>query len=102
MNTKGKNKAIAKWLGIEIYDGGGFWDLSKDDMIGKWQPDKCRNQQKLIEDKLIEIGYDIIYHYPQNSEKWTVIISTNKKSILTQNKSKDTAFINAVIELISD
>jgi len=108
MTTQEKNKAIAKWLGIDVYSDGSIWDLSET-KYKKWQPAKDRNQQKLIEDKLIEMGYEIQYYHPKNGY-WIVTLKLSKKiskfyhkliSVgVKENKSKDIAFIDAVIELI--
>jgi hypothetical protein len=101
MTTQEKNKAIAEWLGLEKhYINEQYW--IKKDLID-WQPNKDRNQQKLIEDKLIEMGFDIRIDYFQFREiNWAVTLMNGKGiHIRKYNKSKDIAFIDAVIELIN-
>jgi len=112
MTTQEKNKAIAEWLGIELNElhigiiSAGKWVKHT---VGEtfitefpnWKPDKDRGQQKLIEDKLIEMGsYIIKYEYSDINKIWSVNIHDQDKYGIANNKSKDIAFIDAVIKLI--
>lgn len=106
MTTQEKNKAIAEWLGYKctVHPAAPnmVWAEINTSYEEQWHPDENRNQQKLIEDKLIKDGWNISWSYRQRDESWLIII----KIILTdnyfykENKSKDIAFIDAVIELI--
>ena len=103
MNT---NEKIAKLLGIEdelIYRSNGeiFYKEIKLDFLHD------RNQQKWIEDKLIKLGYGIIYEYylDKNPKYWFVEIfdsayPDSESIVFKTNESKDLAFISAVEQLI--
>lgn len=113
MTTQEKNKAIAEWLGLELNElhigiiSVGRWHKHT---VGKtfhiefdnWQPDKDRNQQKLIEDKLVEMEFHINYEYRKKEKEWFIDIYNSEKDGMSSNKSKDIAFIDAVIELIKN
>ena len=111
MNT---NEKIATWLGMKKLtknayerkiDGGYkyyFLDFLHD-----------RNQQKWIEDKLIELGYRIDYCFEEKGTHWEIIIAKEENAnwydldyidntiyIGIKNESKDLAFIQAVEQLI--
>jgi len=103
MNT---NEKIATWLGMKKLtknayerkiDGGYkyyFLDFLHD-----------RNQQKWIEDKLIEGGDGIIYSYYLDKKYWFVEIfdsayPDSASKVWKTNESKDLAFIQAVEQLI--
>ena len=64
-----------------------------------------RNQQKWIEDKLIELGY-YVYYYKEDIG-WEIFIynvnSNYKKDVKIKitNKSKDIAFLEAIEQLIN-
>jgi hypothetical protein len=61
-----------------------------------------RNQQKWIEDKLIELGYEITTEVDQNGAKVTIWKVDDGWEIPESiyDKSKDIALINAVLQLI--
>ena len=99
MNT---NEKIATWLGMKKLtknayerkiDGGYkyyFLDFLHD-----------RNQQGWIEDKLIELGYELTCEYWQGTKQWTFdIYNINQELGHGVNESKDLAFIQAVEQLI--
>ncbi|MBA7627107.1 hypothetical protein ES703_34569 [subsurface metagenome] len=101
---KEKNSLIAEWLGYEI-QGLSPNEVSIKNPFGEpfsifWKPDKDRNQQKLIEDKLIEMGCFITYTFDDHEEKWRICIYEEDYDVMEIDKSKDIAFIDAVIELI--
>jgi hypothetical protein len=97
------NETISKWLGFtEVkgsaykcysYNGQNVYENTLDFLHD-------RNQQKWIEDELIEKGYKIDYDYYYKS--WHIGIQKDKYKIWfeSENESKDTAFIECVLELI--
>ena len=106
MKTQEKNKAIAEWLGYECIDNPltpNMVSIKIDNYEKLWHPDKDRNQQKLIEDKLIEINCFVQYTYDDFKKEWEVYLDNSKNKTFTrQSESKDIAFIDAVIELIQN
>lgn len=107
MTTQGKNKTIAEWLKIEVdkisWRGKfiGYGKISDDFELWFWNPNKDRNQQKLIEDKLIEMGCQILTGYDPSTKEWNIhIIDFTHPKIIKFNTSRDIVFIDAVIELI--
>ncbi len=106
MTPQEKNKAIAEWLGIELNKYGcpkKFYISDIEQFYNKFEPDKDRNQQKLIEDKLVEMGYWIDYSYNPETKMHQSTFYTGFESddeIIAINSDKDIAFIDAVIELI--
>lgn len=97
MNT---NEKIAIWLGLVRHLATtleNYWwrgdDLIQLDFLHD------RNQQKWIEDKLIEEGYELYYEHIKI--KWMVEILKDKDIFYqTISESKDLAFISAVEQLI--
>ena len=114
MTTQEKNKAIAEWLGLEVNElhigiiSAGKWHkhTAGETFVtefNKWQPDKDRNQQKLIEDRLIEMKYWIDYNYSPETKLhefvlWSGIDSDDE--IIEDSFDRDTAFIDVIIKLI--
>lgn len=110
MKTEEKNEIIAeKFLKWKFYSKGehpllstaGWW------YKGKFRASilnfhKDRNQQKLIEDKLVGMGDFIQYTYDNFKKEWEIFLDNGNKYIEIQNKSKDIAFIDVIIELIND
>jgi hypothetical protein len=103
------NSQIAKWLGFEqkyIKNLGIQWVINLEDS----KPIKLdflhdRNQQKWIEDELIANDYEIEYGYVAKDDGWWEVgifdsMPMGTINILQRNVSKDTAFIEAVLELI--
>jgi hypothetical protein len=111
-NEKEPNSKIAKWLGIKkhkcVSSQGESYSYINENIDKESNENReveylnflhDRNQQKWIEDKLIELGYVIVYQYVNI---WMVTI-INKKPlpfVYEKNESKDLAFISAVEQLI--
>jgi len=103
MNT---NKKIAKWLGwiSEMEINQGVVCIADKDIKNAIEVEldflHDRNQQKWIEDKLIELGYEIKI----NQDKEGTLVQIGKEPFRPiasgENKSKDLAFISAVEQLI--
>jgi hypothetical protein len=106
------NDKIAKWLGFRkksdneghtyfIHNKYGQMIIYDFDFAGD------RNQQKWIEDELIEEGYEFEYGYVAKDEGWWEVgiydtMPMSKINILVKSKtSKDAALIEAVLELIN-
>ncbi len=105
MTTQEKNKVIAEWLELEIKaeDDGNYCYLNNH--FRCMEQDlrflTNRNHQKWIEDKLIEMGCQILIGYDPSTKEWNIhIIDFTHPKIIKFNTSKDIAFIDAVIELI--
>ena len=113
MNT---NEKIAKWLGLETEK-----DPLTEHLRTRYKALEFvyidflhdRNQQKWIEDKLIELGYRIDYCFEEKGTHWEIIIAKEENAnwydldyidntiyIGIKNESKDLAFIQAVEQLI--
>ena len=116
MNT---NEKIAKWLGLELRECWVGYEkyYFKNGKPLIWEKDldflHDRNQQKWIEDKLIELGYRIDYCFEEKGTHWEIIIAKEENAnwydldyidntiyIGIKNESKDLAFIQAVEQLI--
>jgi len=104
MNT---NEKIAKWLGMVRMNE--MWCKPNEDETVSVYPKNYildflhdRNQQKWIEDKLIELGYGIMHDYIQsdNSHNFSLYIGQTVE-YTGENESKDLAFISAVEQLIN-
>lgn len=110
MNPQKVNKVIAEWLGIKKqsdFMGREYW-VRNNGLIMWTEPDFLhdRNQQKWIEDELIEKGYGILSQWFFLSEMWNIeiysdLVNSYEITIDKSNKSKDQAFIDAVMELIN-
>ena len=118
MNTNEKivNQKIAEWLKVishiygeyeVLYYYKNYHPVTKLDFIHD------RNQQKWIEDKLIELGYRIDYCFEEKGTHWEIIIAKEENAnwydldyidntiyIGIKNESKDLAFIQAIEQLI--
>ncbi len=96
MNTNEIDNKIGKWLFGDLYDPDS--DIKIDFL-------RDRNQQKWIEDRLIELGYGIFEDCDITTKEWCIEIfdSAYPDSLYyasSKNKSKDLAFIQAVEQLI--
>jgi hypothetical protein len=110
MNTNEKiadlNERIAKWIGVErknVLGYGYFYFVKTGESTHFYTIDFLhdRNQQKLIEDKLIELGYELTCEYWQGTKQWTFdIYDINQELGHGTNESKDLAFLEAVEQLI--
>jgi hypothetical protein len=102
------NETIAKWLELDGIISNDTVTLAYNkERTGSYKLDFLhdRNQQKWIEDELIANDYEIEYGYVAKDDGWWEVgifdsMPMETINILQRNVSKDTAFIEAVLELI--